>query len=378
MIGLLTVLLTLPLAGCGTEAEKTPEPQTASEPAVQVSVKTHENISDATDLYTQLTDGFYTLIYSGGTAVDLSIAAETGVREALMGKTREEALSSIGYTVQDLNGDGTPELLIGEISEQKDGTCFGRQIYAACASPDGFPFFFIEGWARNRYFWLGDGEFLNEGSNGAASSVLAAYTLPANKKSLQCSDFYFTEEKENAPGEITVYHNTTGEWDSSISEETSMTSEEFGALWTDLESRIQPIELTPFSEYEMENSSETPVRVQMLSGVPSDSYPHLAFVPEEVADTQSYVLFSVSQPVNNFKLLNLSFENAAEDGKASFKMEEYYAVDTLTPDCPLVAAITFAGDIPSNGIFYTDEDGTAHTYSLSISGKDGSLVLDEI
>ena len=48
------------------------------------------------------------------------------------------------------------------------------------------------------------------------------------------------------------------------------------------------------------------------------------------------------------------------------------------PECPLAVTAPFYGSIPNWGISYRDADGSTHNLSVSISGMDGSVLLDEI
>ena len=66
------------------------------------------------------------------------------------------------------------------------------------------------------------------------------------------------------------------------------------------------------------------------------------------------------------------------DEPARFTAQDRYTLDELTPERPLAAKLTFAGDIPNNGVAFLDSAGTEHVYAVELSGKDGSLVLWEI
>ena len=52
-------------------------------------------------------------------------------------------------------------------------------------------------------------------------------------------------------------------------------------------------------------------------------------------------------------------------------------VQEMTEQMPLVAELAFPGDMTTYGIRFTDASGVCHTYSIYISGRDGSLVLSE-
>lgn len=92
---------------------------------------------------------------------------------------------------------------------------------------------------------------------------------------------------------------------------------------------------------------------------------------------ESRVVFIAQKVINDFKILNIEFLEASEDGEIIFNTKEVYKPESLTPDKPLLANFSFFGTIPNNGISYVDEDGNTQYYTINVSGKDGSLVIDE-
>ena len=66
-----------------------------------------------------------------------------------------------------------------------------------------------------------------------------------------------------------------------------------------------------------------------------------------------------------------------------FEREQYtmsevlYTIDELDPDRCFLAQVVFWGDMTTYGISFTDADGNARHYAVSISGRDGSLVCSE-
>ena len=57
--------------------------------------------------------------------------------------------------------------------------------------------------------------------------------------------------------------------------------------------------------------------------------------------------------------------------------EAFFTLTEMTPDMPLVAELAFPGDMSMYGIRFVDENGITHSYSISISGRNGALVLSE-
>ena len=52
-------------------------------------------------------------------------------------------------------------------------------------------------------------------------------------------------------------------------------------------------------------------------------------------------------------------------------------VDELSPDRPLLLNMTFYGLLPYYGVSYVDDSGETISYSINMSGKDGSVILTE-
>ena len=96
---------------------------------------------------------------------------------------------------------------------------------------------------------------------------------------------------------------------------------------------------------------------------------------EEPTGYEVQVIFATDRPVTDFRFLALT---PREAGKAlAWDTETLYTLEVFSPQVPLVVTTTFAGDLPGRGISYTDTDGTLRQYALSLSGKDGSLLLEE-
>ena len=84
---------------------------------------------------------------------------------------------TLGYTVLDIDGDGTEELLFGDRHPDMKGTC----LYDMYTIREGEMVHVFDGWDRNRYYITADGEFINEGSN-SAFHYFSAYYVYANDR----------------------------------------------------------------------------------------------------------------------------------------------------------------------------------------------------
>ena len=89
---------------------------------------------------------------------------------------------------------------------------------------------------------------------------------------------------------------------------------------------------------------------------------------------QVQIVFTTDRTVRNVRILSL-FAGADDEGNLQFEQSVLHRQSTLTPDRPLVVATTFYGDLPNNGIAYTDADGAEKQFAVEISGEDGSLGL---
>ena len=108
-----------------------------------------------------------------------------------------------GYALLDLNGDGTPELVVGGLGTNSFSNGMVYDLYTLV---DGQPVQLACSQARSRYYLRADGSVLNEGSNGAGNSVFiinrvyGSYLVP-----VESAMTWFTGE-----GNDGYYHQTEG------------------------------------------------------------------------------------------------------------------------------------------------------------------------
>lgn len=124
-------------------------------------------------------------------------------------------------------------------------------------------------------------------------------------------------------------------------------------------------------------AAPTPARPAFLTAaLAGDRLPeeYLEF-QEEPTEYEVQVIFATDRTVTDFRFLALT---PREEGETlAWDTETLYTLEVFSPGTPLVVTTTFAGDLPGRGIAYTDTDGTLRQYTLSLSGKDGSLLLEE-
>ena len=323
--------------------------------------------SAAGTAYEELVERFYTLVANPYSTVDIAEYGEFGVIESAKAM-EDNALAGMGYTIEDLSGDGIPELVVGTLPE------YGGQINAVYTSVDGQSQFVFESWYRSSYSYLGDGRFYYCGSVGASETGQGSFRLSKDGTTLNCEEFYFTHATEEDYSELKVYYNTTGSWDIAASQESDMTLDMF---W-ELEPSYEELPLKSFADYAVEQGPEAPVQVHWaelwLHG--NDDYEKF------VADDGEYatdVLFTAKRTITDFELMRLTILEISEDGTVSYDSKPIYSLDRLTPERPLVVRMTFPGDTPTYGISYVDEsgDGMKHNLTVEVSGEDGTLLLRE-
>ncbi len=101
---------------------------------------------------------------------------------------------------------------------------------------------------------------------------------------------------------------------------------------------------------------------------------------EYIIDDSDYgmsIMFTANNPVSDFKIVSLQYEDVKEDGTPIFLTEDVYTYGELIPEKFLLVKLSFPGDMPNYGISYKDSSGTEKHYALQQSGKDGSLVMFE-
>ena len=362
---------TQPAAAQKQEEKKAPEPA---------------QTEDYAAVYAPVLNEVYEILYNGYDSETDYAYDPTGLMEMVGWIERDTLLAGVGYSIRDLSGDGIPELMIGTVAGETspDGSDIGV-ILNGYTCKEHSPVVFLTGWGRNRYSWLGENRFFNTGSSGAMYSIFASYHLSKDGTELVCEDYYFTHEKDETFQEIAIFHNQTGAWDVDVSEELSISDEEFWKLMNDYEAQCVPMELTPFADYvytgAMQLKEKQAVRVDYLADVAAelDSYEKAAdYFPEfypEGTEFETTVVFRSDAGVRDFKLLTLELRDVDDNGKAHFEAVTLFHLPSLKAGVPLAVPVSFPGDIPSTGFSYTDEEGTTHQFTLSMSGKDGSLVV---
>lgn len=237
---LVSLLCLSVLWGCEGEIN-TPAETVPAETTVPVT----EVQADYEEVYKEVLEETYNFIVADKAEVQPS-SGQVGIREAVAGLDSGKATGVVGYMFKDLTGDGFAELIIGSVGENEDAKTPVFSIYTIAFD---MPLLLVEGRARSSYYLLDDGTFLHEGSGGAAYTGVGNFRMSQGGMSLVCNEFYFTEPDEADPNKVYIYKNTSGKWDTELSEKTDLTIDDISEIRKDYEAKLVSLELTPFSEY---------------------------------------------------------------------------------------------------------------------------------
>lgn len=168
----------------------------------------------------------------------------TGISEvALSGTTADDRLNAVAYRIMDVNEDGVLELLILDNAYEDNDKARILDMYTIV---EGTPVRVIEGWARNRFYMLEDGNFYCSGSGGAAYSMDEILTFEIEAIELTTKEIYFTGLKEDGTT-IAFYYNAEGVYDASVS--TEITEEQYTSFVTECENKSIAIEAKPMGMF---------------------------------------------------------------------------------------------------------------------------------
>lgn len=327
------------------EEEKEEAEEAEEEPIPEPSEATPEEI------YAQVLDAYYADIINEF-PIDNYFPMTLGTFETTIGSTATNALDGIGYTMKDISGDGTPELLIMKVAERDESSYHGDNILALYTIVENEPTFLAGGWARNRYHLLKDGGIYNEGSSGADDSSFDIYALMETSTRLE------------------------------LLESSTSQSPNYAEKWEELNALIEMVEISPFSEYETTADYPESAKVFWSRVLVDPKEKTFAYIGNnsfkaDSSDNAMDVVFFTPTEVSDFKFNALTFVSSDDDGNVTFTEEELYSLDSLVMDNAVTITLRFVGDIPNYGISYVDAAGNLRRYALGESGFDGSLYLTE-
>lgn len=366
-----------------TEAttESTTDTTTASAPL---------EINYMTDVYPELIKSYYDFVANYNPhSEDLTInEGFIGVKESTLGRTNEEALDSLGFSVEDLNGDGIDELVIGSL-ESDEYVNNANQIYALYTCVDNKPVLVFEGWARNRHYFISSDTYYYEGSNGAMYSIFGSAKLAPGDTELSDYDYYFTHDDPTGLSDILFYHNNTGVFDPNGSTLLDTSDDDFWDNRNNFIDQLINYDLAPLTQYyiytktavpepvdvPVEEHTECAITISTPSQELLDSNEGFAYFEVDDSEYASYVMLSCSDELDYFSFDAITLSDA-DPANGLAKNECLYTAEPLTPEHPLIVRLEFY-DTPHNGFSYMDKNGRLRHFILTMSGKDGSIISSE-
>lgn len=139
-----------------------------------------------------------------------------------------------------------------------------------------------------------------------------------------------------------------------------------GRLWGRLKSGRGWIDLT-----DVRKGADDWVEIRYADADLMASGAYHAYTSEQ-SEYTVYLLFRPKMPLKNVQLLSF---DVVEAGLGVSRV--LYALPDLQPDMPLLAGVVFYGDMTTYGFSATDDQGHQRCYTVSVSGYDGSLVVEE-
>ena len=185
---------------------------------------------DPADAYSPVLDWFYGC-YTGEVTFDE--IAKHGFEPAYCAESPEHD----GYVLRDLDGDGSPELIVLSVSDKFD--VIKSPVYAVYTLIGGRPVRLLNSWVRNRHFLREDGSFYNEGSNGAAYSIYGLIRVAGGGLTYE----YVLSDED-------IWHYTTDD-DFDFSNDETITSDQAEVLIAQFGSGLEndPDGFVSFGEY---------------------------------------------------------------------------------------------------------------------------------
>lgn len=266
-------------------------------------------------------------------------------------------LGNYGYCLDDISGDGIPELILTDKQ--------GMTVYNLYTLVDYDPFLVCSGYFNCNYAYMGGNRFEQFVSAGGMYQTMGIYELSENGQELVTVDYYFTCESDTSREIKESYHNTTGESDKEKSE--LIDNDDFLLAWCQYEEQITPLSnVTLYSEKTIEIAYAEDNPGKTVSG-------------KYVADITEYaqtVFIYDNNGMSDIELLGLTFLDYTDRG-FDFSINYIYNMGETTGDEGINVTITFGEIVPLFGIQYTDANGVLRKFAIDVSGEDGSVYLWE-
>lgn len=141
-----------------------------------------------------------------------------------------------------------------------------------------------------------------------------------------------------------------------------------GNLWGRLKSGLGWIDLT-------DSRAAEAMQIPVSAGFADDRLLKSGNYHECIADTSEYTVKIAFRAYET--LTDVTFSSLQFDGEEFVVAEGLCSLPELTQDQPLVVWVSFPGDMSCYGLAFKDSDGIFHRYTVSISGRNGTIVFME-
>ena len=365
LAALLILSASLLMFGCGDD-KKAAQAAPSSTQQVTQSVK-----ADYAQQYAPIMDSAYAFVLKNGEEKE----GFNSLAEVKQFNGAEKAGAIIGYTMQDISGDGVPELILGYAEQKRGQGSYSSEIYAIYTLVDGKPQLQFEAWFKDRLRLLKGNTLFMQGTSGAAESYTGRFALEGTKK--KCLDFFFTKPDEHNPQQIIVYHNQIGTSDPKQSKKSPVTLEELGDMGNEFS--MEPLEFLPLKNYQQQGFkglAKKHISVEWQKDSRLDLAQAERFSAPNATPSAKVVLTS-DEELPNFKVLGLEMANIDESGQVSYNVKDLYTKNVLSKKTPFVLTLTAFETIPYTGISFEDDLGRVRRFTIEQSGMDGSVSLNE-
>lgn len=255
-------------------------------------------------------------------------------------KVREE----VGYIIYDFNGDGINELAIGTNVVPYPNSPRKTMILALYAMSNGKPKLLLSGTSRRSWYYQDNGWFYMTGAESAARVISGQYSYINGI--LNCEHFWFSSL--NAGGDHEYYHSYSDTLDQNAAVKLNYTMDDYNLNDENNIDQSICLELIPFS----------------------DLRPIIA-----EHDDGGKIRFTALQTLKDFKIIDLC-DVVYSDGKINVTEKERLSM-VLESGQSISIYMPFLGDGPEYAISFTDSLGKIIKMTVSLSGMDGSIILNQ-
>ena len=228
----LLAAIALGLGGCGSETAGAQNAGSAGD-------------AESLQYYTELIES-YSRILNGETDDCGAVAGGWLIDEVRSQDGTDKALSETDFLIEDINGDGVSELIVGSIP---DGTGYISRpsVFALYTLNGTEPVALADARPHSEWYLTEDCRLINESSPGDANLMLSIFELRSGAAELSCIESYFSHVLPGGSGETAVFRNTSGKYDADISDRTDMTVEQLRETAEKLSGERLALPFSPFS-----------------------------------------------------------------------------------------------------------------------------------